>query len=259
MPFAAFLALVASVAAGAAAGGLRSDEPRPEPPRPLLPDLVQKAPYSLVVVKRGKRFKLAFASATENVGDGPLVVEGRRRGERPVMNARQVIRRSDGTSVERRLGPLLVYHSATTHEHWHLLRFARYVLRSEDASRVVRVRKAGFCLGDRYRSASVASAPRRWRHQCGLDRPGLRRIQEGISVGWGDDYAPGVHGQWVDLTGVPAGRYVLTHRANPGRLLRERDYANNASSVLLELERAGGGKPSVRVLERCPGAPRCSD
>lgn len=253
------IALVLTALAGAGAGGLADGERRPAAPRPLLPDLVQKAPYDLRIVTRGDRFLLAFASATENVGAGPLVIEGRRPGARRVMAARQVIRRSGGASVERRLGRLLVYHSATTHEHWHLLRFARYVLRREGSSRVVRVRKAGFCLGDRYRSARVASAPRRWTHQCGRDRPGLARIREGISVGWGDDYVAGVHGQWVDVTSLRAGRYVLVHRANPRRFLRERAYGNNASSVLVELLRPAGERPRVRVLARCPGAATCSD
>jgi len=227
--------------------------------QPLLPDLVQKAPYTISVVEREGRFLLAFAAATENVGAGPLVIAGRRPGVRPVMEARQVIRRSDGPSRLRPLGRLLAYHSLNGHAHWHLLRFARYTLRREGETRRLRVRKAGFCLGDRYRSELVEPAPRRWRHQCGRDRPNLTAIREGISVGWGDDYAPGVHGQWLPLRGVRAGRYVLTHRANPGRFLREGDYGNNASSVLVELLRPEGERPRVRVLARCPGAATCSD
>lgn len=227
--------------------------------RPLLPDLVQKAPYRIGIVEREGRFLLAFAAATENVGEGPLVIAGRRPGTRPVMQARQVIRRSDGPSRVRPLGALLAYHSLNGHEHWHLVRFARYTLRPEGESRRLRVRKAGFCLGDRYRSELVAPAPRRWRHQCGRDRPALTAIREGISVGWGDAYAPGVHGQWLPLRGVRAGRYVVTHRANPRRFLRERDYANNASSVLVELLRPEGERPRVRVLASCPGAATCSE
>jgi hypothetical protein len=68
-----------------------------------------------------------------------------------------------------------------------------------------------------------------------------------------------VHGQWIGLRGLPAGRYVLTHRANPGRFLREADYANNASSILLELTRPEGERPRVRVLASCPGAGTCSE
>jgi len=42
------------------------------------------------------------------------------------------------------------------------------------------------------------------------------------------------------------------HRANPDRVLRERSYANNAASVLLEL--AGG---RATILRRCPSSAVC--
>jgi hypothetical protein len=248
LAFAASLASLASLAAGGLAEA-----------RPLLPDLVQKAPYKVSVVERHGRHLLAFASATENVGEGALAIAGRRAGARPVMEARQIIRRTDGPSRVRPLGPLLAFHALNGHEHWHLTRFARYSLRAEGEPAGVRARKAGFCLGDRYRSGLVASVPQRWHHQCGLGRPDLTRIRQGISVGWGDAYAPGVHGQWVSLRGVRAGRYVLVHRANPGGFLRESDDENNASSVLLELTRPQGERPRVRVLASCPGAATCSD
>ena len=56
--------------------------------------------------------------------------------------------------------------------------------------------------------------------------PGARTIREGISPGFGDDYVPQREGQSIDVTGLPPGRYVLVHRANPstspaGTLLRE--------------------------------------
>jgi Lysyl oxidase len=82
-------------------------------------------------------------------------------------------------------------------------------------------------------------------------------VREGISPGFGDDYDPELEGQLVDVTNVPAGRYVLVHRANPERALEESDYENNAASVLLQLRRAGV-IPSVRVLARCRDADTCS-
>jgi hypothetical protein len=75
----------------------------------------------------------------------------------------------------------------------------------------------------------------------------------GISKGFGADF----DGQSVDVTNVPAGRYVLVHRVNPQRSLEEGDYANNAASLLIQLRRAGS-IPSVRVLARCPRAGTCA-
>ena len=75
---------------------------------------------------------------------------------------------------------------------------------------------------------------------------------QGISPGFGDDYVPEKEGQSIDVTGLPPGRYVLVHRANPDRTLRERSYANNAASVLIRLR---GTK--VAVLARCPDSATC--
>ena len=60
----------------------------------------------------------------------------------------------------------------------------------------------------------------------------------------------------LPLRGLPGGRYVLVHRVNPGRRLRESDYSNNAASVLLRLSRPAG-ELRVRVIRRCPDAPGC--
>jgi hypothetical protein len=211
-------------------------------------------PYDVSVTTRGKRLVLVFGSATTNVGDGALVVEGRRAGSEAVMRTWQVI---------RDLGPLLRYERVVTHEHWHLHAFARYELRSPTRARLVlRAQKAGFCLGDRYdadasRRLRNEPAHPRWTHDCSLGRVGAVRMHEGISVGYGDDYAAGLEGQYVDVSGLRAGRYLLVHRANPRGLIREVDRGNNASSVLVRLFRPAGGRPSVRVLARCPDNVRC--
>jgi hypothetical protein len=77
-------------------------------------------------------------------------------------------------------------------------------------------------------------------------------VREGISPGFGDDYVPEKEGQSIDVTDLAPGSYVLVHHANPDHALRERSYANNAASVLLELS---GSR--VRVLARCPDSVTC--
>ena len=78
-------------------------------------------------------------------------------------------------------------------------------------------------------------------------------------MGWGDDYEPHGEGQQIDLTGLPAGDYVLVHTANPDRRLRETDYGNNSASLRLRLGWSGGrdGRPVIEVLARCPSGPSC--
>jgi hypothetical protein len=214
------------------------------PPAPL-PDLDQASPQGLSIVVRSHRLLLVFGSAVDNVGRGELVVEGRRVGG--VMRALQVV----GTRRYALPVPLR-YVRSETHEHWHLPRFERYELRrAGDGSLVGRDRKTGFCLRDAYETRPLNRRPG-WTGACARGRPDARTVREGISPGFGDDYVPEKEGQSIDVTGVPAGRYVLVHRANPDRVLRERSFANNAASVLLELR----GR-RVRLLARCPGSARC--
>jgi hypothetical protein len=83
-------------------------------------------------------------------------------------------------------------------------------------------------------------------------------MREGISVGYGDDYVAFLEGQDLPLDGLPDGRYVLVHRVNAERRLRERSYDDNAASVLLDL-RWQDGQPRLQVLATCHDTDRCDD
>ena len=231
-----------------------------------LPDLDQELPWDLQVTSTGpstaREYRLGFASAVRNIGDGPLIVSGRReRAAIPTMTADQLIEGADAPmAVVEGVGRLR-YVQSRDHEHWHLLDFERYELRrAGGGTRRVTDRKTGFCLGDRYRTRGRAlpaqpPAPR-YTSRCGLGATGRLRLVEGISVGYGDDYPANLEGQSLPLTGLAAGRYVLIHRVNVRRRLRETDYGNNAASLLLRL-RWRAGAPRIRVLRRCPDTERC--
>ena len=231
-----------------------------------LPDLDQAPPSKLSITRAGSAaepvYRLGFRSAVSNVGDGPLAIEAHRSGRgAETMVADQIV---DRDGAPREVVPdvgRLRYVVSSDHRHWHLLAFDRYELRrAGSGARLVRDRKTGFCLGDRYavRGPPPRATPPRaaYTSRCGLGAPGRLGMREGISVGYGDDYPAHLEGQYLPLTGLRAGRYVLVHRANPGRRLRERSYRNNAASLLLELRRRDG-EPAVRVLARCPRAARC--
>jgi hypothetical protein len=208
-----------------------------------LPDLDQAAPLGVAVDARRGRLLLVFGSAVDNVGEGPLVVEGERAGS--VMRTWQLV----GTRRYALPTPLRFVHSQT-HRHWHLVDFERYELRRRGRL-VGRDRKTGFCLNDAYETRAANRRPR-WTGDCGRNRPAARTLREGISPGFGDDYVPAREGQSIDVTDLPPARYVLVHRANPERGLRESSYANNAASVAIELR---GGR--VSVLARCPDSASC--
>jgi hypothetical protein len=236
-----------------------SEAPSPE----LLPDLDQAPPAAISIVVREGRERLVFLSAVENVGAGPLLVAGRRpSASEPEMTARQVVRKADRTATTHVLKARLRFVVSETHRHWHLLGFERYELRTPDEKTVGRDRKTGFCLGDRYDADSgsrIAGEPPRavWTQECGRGQSERLRLLEGLSPGFGDDYVPLLEGQFIDVTGLPPGRYILTHRVNSTRDLRESSYGNNAASALLELGRDAQGRATVAVLATCPDTASC--
>jgi hypothetical protein len=184
------------------------------------------------------------------------------------MQADQLVKTVDGPKRRVRLVGRLEYVVSPDHRHWHFQQFDRYKLQSYElrpaggAHAIVRDHKTGFCLGDRYRlrRSELPAQPAEpvYVRYCGVSRPDLLRVREGISVGYGDDYAAFLEGQSLPLTGLRGGRYVLTHRVNVRRNLHEVSYANNAASVLIAL-RWRQGKPHVRLLSRCPDSATCGD
>ena len=234
-----------------------------EGPREVLPDLDQVAPRALSVIQDDGRERLVFISAVENVGRGALVVSGRRAETLgPDMSARQLVRRADGGTAEYPMRLRLEFVVSETHRHWHLLGFERYELHTTAGEPVGDDRKTGFCLGDRYDargSVRIPGEPPRpvWTQNCGKNQPERLRVLQGISPGYGDDYVPRLEGQFIDVTDLPAGRYVLVHRVNPEGDIREASYENNAASVLLELRRPAGALPEVEVLATCEASERC--
>jgi lysyl oxidase len=234
-------------------------------PRELLPDLRQEAPYRIAVqratVAGRAQYQLVFASAVSNVGLGALVIEGSRGStSAPAMAARQLVRRADGSTASYAGAGELRYVVSEDHAHWHLLPFERYELRrASGGGAIVRDDKTGFCLGDRYGlPEKVPRAPTDavYTSNCGRTLTRLLRIREGISVGYGDDYKPSLEGQYLVIDGLATGRYLLVHRVNEERRLRELRVGNNVSSALLQLT-ITGGVPRVRVLARCVATATC--
>jgi Lysyl oxidase len=234
--------LVLLVAGCAGSGGSAAER---------LPDLVQSPPRALEAYQAGDTWRLAFFSAVENDGRGPMLLVGRRPDQStPAMTVEQLVRRSDGTLSTSRVDGEIRFVQSETHRHWHFLDFERYDILTSNGDSVGRDQKTGFCLGDRYnasRSVDLPGEPEQpvWTQECGRGQPERLVIREGISPGYGDDYVPRIEGQWIDITELPAGRYVLRHRVNVDRVLRESDYRNNSAETPFELTWSGSGTPTV--------------
>jgi hypothetical protein len=110
------------------------------------------------------------------------------------------------------------------HGHYHFLGFASYRLLDGIGEEVAAGRKVSFCLEDVERW-DRASSPTRL-YDCNV---------QGIQAGWSDVYNGGLPGQWIDVTGLPAGTYTLEITMNPEQILEEADYTNNTTSLQVEI------------------------
>jgi hypothetical protein len=230
----------------------------------LLPDLDQQAPSGILVMRAGGGIRLGFTSAVDNVGNGPIHIRGTRLGTMRTMRADQIIHRRGGSvSVVSEIGRL-AYEAHPPHHHWHLEPYEAYELHPiSDSTALRRDGKSGFCLLDRWghaiRRPGIVPGPPRFVGDCAALQPDARRVDEGSSVGYTDRYPGFFHGQDIDITGLEAGLYVLVHRANPERRIRELRYSSNAASGVIRISApdAFTGAPTATVVRRCPGTDQC--
>jgi hypothetical protein len=229
--------------------------------------------------------RLRFTSSQDNIGDGPLLLYGHRDSR---ANGRMAVRQAfqsganqtvpqSFADAQRATATYTYYEPAPTHEHWHLMGFERFQLRTPKGDTLVADRKNGFCLGDRYATHdevghpsgtdAVALARYLRTNMCGHHDPRALDVTMGISVGRGDHYTYDVDFQWLDLTTVPSGVYDVVNTANEDRTLLEKDYTNNSSSIAISVRWPGGATaapavitapPEVRLLRSCPGRARCA-
>lgn len=96
------------------------------------------------------------------------------------------------------------FYYAACHGHYHIADFSMYELVRADGSLAAAGQKQGFCFEDSLKYDGNKSN-------------GYHCAYQGITAGWGDWYYKQLPGQWIDITGVPAGDYRLRVRINiPG-------------------------------------------
>lgn len=124
----------------------------------------------------GNRRILLFDTTILNAGDGDLVVGNR----------------ADPDNLYAQL-----FEYAACHRHYHIRDFSVYeLLNPADQSVVVAAHKQGFCFRDNLRYGGGGSN-------------GYVCFNQGITSGWADVYGKDLDGQWIDITGVPEGDYIL--------------------------------------------------
>jgi hypothetical protein len=221
--------------------------------RPLFPNLVQRPPSGLVLMRGANgHWLLGFTSMVDNRGPGALWITGRRVGRSTVMQVVQRVHLAGGGVRSLPSSGELHYTDAPPHYHWHYLGFDHYELRSvRSFALVVRDRKSGFCLADHWGFApGVRHGPPHFLGSCAQFQPQARYVEEGSSVGFTDRYPAFFHGQSLDITKVRAGLYWLVHRANSDFHLREAQYGDDTASLLVRIGWHAGA-PTVTPLRTC--------
>jgi hypothetical protein len=105
-------------------------------------------------------------------------------------------------------------------KHWANYELLRY--ENDKPVTVLAGRKQAFCLMDTER---VSGAETR-KYSCDF---------QGITAGWADDVEDKLDCQWLDVTGVANGRYVLRITVNPDLVYPEVDFRNNSVEVGVEV------------------------
>lgn len=175
-----------------------------------LPDLMVYGPSARPYIDF-----ITFAPNSCEVGEG-CVVAGTRRLLHFEMESRN-IGTADLIFGDPARNPLFVWDNC--HGHYHFGQFAEYRLLTTSGTEVVTGRKIGFCLEDTIKWDPNAGPQR---YNCGY---------QGIQRGWADRYTYDVPCQFIDITGVPAGNYILEMRVDPNNLIGELDENNNVAQV----------------------------
>jgi hypothetical protein len=123
----------------------------------------------------GWRRLMVFDVVIVNAGDADLVVGDRSDPTNPYSGA---------------------FYFDACHGHYHMAGFSEYRLLYSDGNPAQVGRKQGFCFEDSFKFGDQPSKG----FNCGY---------QGITSGWGDWYYKQLPGQWIDVTGVPEGNYIL--------------------------------------------------
>ncbi|XP_076847511.1 lysyl oxidase-like 5b [Brachyhypopomus gauderio] len=183
-----------------------------------LPDLVPDA-YSIQAgsyIQRMQMYALRCAAEENCLARSAYRPSVRDLDYRVLLRFPQKVRNM-GTADFLPVKPRHQWEWHSCHQHYHSMdAFSNYdLLDVTSGQKVAEGHKASFCLED-----------------TGCD-PGFRRRYactvhtQGLSPGCHDTYAANIDCQWIDITDVPPGNYILKVTVNPNFLVPESDFSNN--------------------------------
>lgn len=125
--------------------------------------------------------------------------------------------KNQGTADFLPLRPRHQWEWHSCHQHYHSMEtFSTYdLLDVSTGLKVAEGHKASFCLEDTNCDPGV-----RRRYACTAHT-------QGLGPGCYDTYHANIDCQWIDITDVPPGNYILKVTVNPSHLVEESDFSNN--------------------------------
>lgn len=132
------------------------------------------------------------------------------------------------------------YMFSKCHGHYHLQNMMEYALIDPSTNAVISanhgfisVRKQGFCLEDSRPYVDPTFTGDVNVREAGMSNPNGKYSceQQGISSGWEDVYDNTQDCQWLDITNVPPGNYLLRLTVNPDRFYPETDFSDNVATT----------------------------
>jgi Lysyl oxidase len=236
--------------------------------------------YRSEVEEEGARLCLRFDQTFANVGEGSMELRFSVPTAAPEGN-HDVFQRlySSVGEPEDRLAGQVEFHPA--HGHYHFTSFGlsrlwkvdargktvgRHPVREKRWNRRIETtlaragRKVSFCLADTNIDfwGRKGDGPRQYiAPDClfPFESDGVTdHFVQGITRGWADIYDWYLPDQYIDVSGVADGIYVLETVADPDDLLAEADESNNCETIVIRLAGASTGTPSATRVG--PG-PRC--
>lgn len=195
------------------------------------PDLGMAKLRDLTITHEGGKKLLRYTAIIVNVGQGPFQLEGTPFSTSSGSVMQRIFDDTGGSSTVSTKASM--YFAGDGHSHWHVadLELSDFK-RLPDNVKLRSGAKHGFCFYDNYQYGSIAEKGYR---SCGND-PSALQVTMGLSTGWGDAYWWNLAGQYVDVSGLPNGKYRLETAVNPNLGLSQANLANDNTSVDIRLK-----------------------
>jgi hypothetical protein len=197
------------------------------------------------------RLLLRYTTIIVNVGQGRFELRGTRTSTTQTqMSVSQRVYNDTGGSRLVSTAAVMVF-GGDGHNHWHVRDLeTSELIRLDNGSKVGTGAKRGFCFFDNtaYRLTLPRAPQSPVYTSCGSSSS--LTVTMGLSIGWGDVYPASLPDQYIDITGLAAGRYRLRVTADAQNRFLETSNSNNLTWVDLQLR----GNQRPRVIAYGPSA-----